>query len=78
MLGALANNGGSTKTMALLTGSPAIDAGPNPVAEFTGNQFDQRGPGYARIVGGLVDIGAFEIQSSSEPATDPVAPSFTG
>ena len=78
MLGALANNGGPIKTMALLTGSPAIDAGPNPVAEFTGNQFDQRGPGYARIVGGLVDIGAFEIQSSSEPATDPVAPSFTG
>lgn len=74
MLGALANNGGPTKTMALLTGSPAIDAGPNPVAEFTGNQFDQRGPGYARIVGGLADIGAFELQPSSEP----VAPSFTG
>ena len=74
MLGALANNGGSTKTMALLTGSPAIDAGPNPVATFTGNEFDQRGAGYARIVGGLVDIGAFEAQPSSEP----IAPSFTG
>lgn len=78
MLGALANNGGSTKTMALLTGSPAIDAGPNPVATFTGNEFDQRGAGYARVVGGLVDIGAFELQPSSEPATDPIAPSFTG
>ena len=78
MLGALANNGGPTKTMALLTGSPAIDAGPNPVATFTGNQFDQRGTGYARIIGGLVDIGAFELQPSSEPATDPIAPSFTG
>ena len=74
MLGALANNGGTTKTMALLTGSPAIDAGPNPVATFTGNEFDQRGAGYARIVGGLVDIGAFELQPSSEP----IAPSFTG
>ena len=74
MLGALANNGGPTKTMALLTGSPAIDAGPNPVATFTGNEFDQRGAGYARIVGGLVDIGAFELQPSSEP----IAPSFTG
>ena len=74
MLGALANNGGPTKTMALLTGSPAIDAGPNPVATFTGNEFDQRGAGYARIVGGLVDIGAFEAQPSSEP----IAPSFTG
>ncbi len=78
MLGALADNGGTTKTMALLTGSPAIDAGPNPVATFTGNQFDQRGTGYARVVGGLVDIGAFEIQPPSEPATDPIAPSFTG
>ena len=74
MLGALANNGGTTKTMALLTGSPAIDAGPNPVATFTGNEFDQRGAGYARVVGGLVDIGAFELQPSSEP----IAPSFTG
>ena len=74
MLGALANNGGPTKTMALLTGSPAIDAGPNPVATFTGNEFDQRGAGYARIIGGLVDIGAFEAQPSSEP----IAPSFTG
>ncbi len=74
MLGALADNGGPTKTMALLTGSPAIDAGPNPVATFTGNEFDQRGAGYARIVGGLVDIGAFEAQPSSEP----IAPSFTG
>ena len=74
MLGALTNNGGSTKTMALLTGSPAIDAGPNPVATFTGNEFDQRGTGYARIIGGLVDIGAFELQPSSEP----IAPSFTG
>ena len=74
MLGALANNGGPTKTMALLTGSPAIDAGPNPVATFTGNEFDQRGAGYVRIVGGLVDIGAFELQPSSEP----IAPSFTG
>ncbi|CAB4692438.1 unannotated protein [freshwater metagenome] len=78
MLGALANNGGPTKTMALLTGSPAIDAGPNPVVAFTGNEFDQRGAGYARIIGGLVDIGAFEAQPSSEPATEPIAPSFTG
>jgi predicted outer membrane repeat protein len=78
MLGALANNGGPTKTMALLSGSPAIDAGPNPVATFTGNEFDQRGPGYARVVGGLVDIGAFEIQPAPDPTNDPVAPAFTG
>jgi predicted outer membrane repeat protein len=91
MLGALADNGGATKTMAPLTGSPAINAGPNPVATFTGNEFDQRGTGFARVVGGLVDIGAFEIQPPPEPTTtttapttttagtdEPVAPSFTG
>ena len=81
MLGALADNGGMTKTMALLPGSPAIDAGPNPVATFTGNQFDQRGTGFPRVVGGLVDIGAFE--TAPEPTTttitdEPVAPAFTG
>jgi len=85
MLGALADNGGSTKTMALLTGSPAINAGPNPVATFTGNEFDQRGAGFARVVGGLVDIGAFEVQPEPPATTtttagtdEPVAPAFTG
>jgi len=80
----LADNGGPTKTMALLTGSPAIDAGPNPVATFTGNGFDQRGTPYVRVYGGQVDIGAFELQPEPTPTTtttagsDPVAPAFTG
>ena len=75
-LNALANNGGATKTMSLKATSPAIDAGPNPVATFPGNQFDQRGPGFARIAFGRSDIGAFEIQ---EPTPDqPVVPNFTG
>jgi predicted outer membrane repeat protein len=79
MLGALADNGGPTKTMALLTGSPAINAGPNPVATFIGNEFDQRGAGYARVVGGVVDIGAFEVQPGPAPSPDtPVVPAFTG
>jgi len=87
-LGALADNGGLTKTMALLTGSPAIDAGPNPVATFTGNGFDQRATPYLRVYGGQVDIGAFEWQPTPTPSTttttaatassDPVAPAFTG
>jgi hypothetical protein len=86
-LGVLADNGGLTKTMALLTGSPAIDAGPNPVATFTGNGFDQRATPYLRVYGGRVDIGAFEWQSTptpstttttNEPSSDPVAPAFTG
>jgi hypothetical protein len=58
-LGPLQNNGGPTLTMALLTGSPAIDAGNNSNAPA----HDQRG--FARIVGGTIDIGAFEVQSAT-------------
>lgn len=57
LLGPLDNNGGPTRTHALLSGSPAIDAGGNPLA---GLLFDQRGVGYPRKVGAAVDIGAFE------------------
>src|SRR5262249_15820486 len=65
MLGPLADNGGPTETMKLLTGSPAIDAG---VA--SGATFDQRGrlrtyddPGVANVGGSDgTDIGAFELQ----------------
>ena len=60
-LGPLQNNGGPTQTMALLPGSPAIDAGDNNGAP----DYDQRGPGFARIVNGTIDIGAFEVQSSN-------------
>jgi len=71
MVGALADNGGPTKTMALLDGSPAIDAGPDPVATFVGNDSDQRGLPWVRVFGGMVDIGAFEVQP------DPYAPTTT-
>jgi len=57
LLGPLQNNGGPTKTHALLPGSPAIDHGSNPA----GLTFDQRGPGFARSTGAGVDIGAFEL-----------------
>jgi hypothetical protein len=62
-LGALAFNGGPTQTFALLSGSPAIDAGSNDFLSDTG-PFDQRGPGFARRspANGIVDIGAFEVQ----------------
>jgi hypothetical protein len=56
-LGALANNGGSTRTHALQAGSQAINAGSNPLNAPT----DQRGAGYARIVGTASDMGAFEF-----------------
>jgi hypothetical protein len=58
----LANNGGPTQTIALLPGSPAIDAGNdaaavNPVLNPLAT--DQRG--LPRIVGARSDIGAFEL-----------------
>lgn len=56
LLAPLANNGGPTKTHALQTGSPAIDAGKNP--QFL--PYDQRGPGFGRVVGAASDIGAYE------------------
>ncbi|CAM8647244.1 Polymorphic outer membrane protein repeat [Acidimicrobiia bacterium] len=85
-LGALFDNGGATRTMALLTGSPAIDAGPATVPTFAGNDFDQRGTPYVRVYNGQSDIGAFELQPEPTPATttttvasdEPVAPAFTG
>ena len=73
-LGSLAANGGPTKTMALLTNSVAIGAGPNPVGTFEGNSYDQRGAPWLRVSGGIADIGAYEYPSESEP----VAPAFTG
>jgi CSLREA domain-containing protein len=65
-LAPLANNGGPTQTMALLAGSPAIDAG-NPAKPGSGNGAcevsDQRGT--PRPVNGagqpVCDIGAFEF-----------------
>lgn len=58
-LGALANNGGPTLTMALLTGSCAIGAGPD-YTPLPGNvTTDERGE--ARPTNKAVDIGAFQI-----------------
>lgn len=51
-LGALANNGGPTPTIALLPGSPAINAG----IVISGRTTDQRG----LPIGAAPDIGAFE------------------
>ena len=60
LLGPLQDKGGQTFTHALLPGSPAIDAGdPN----FTPPPFfDQRGPGFNRVVNGRIDIGSLEVQ----------------
>ena len=68
LLAPLADNGGPTQTHALLPGSPAIDAGSTELAvNFDGLQFrnDQRGPGFDRVFGSSIDIGAFELQPPS-------------
>jgi hypothetical protein len=66
MLGPLQDNGGPTFTHELSSGSPAINAGdPN----FTPPpNYDQRGPGYPRVVNGRIDIGAFEVQATAYAA----------
>ena len=59
-LAPLADNGGPTLTHALLNDSPAINMG-SPEGELvTALQFDQRGAGFARILEGITDMGAFE------------------
>ncbi|CAN5354508.1 hypothetical protein BH20ACI2_BH20ACI2_24850 [soil metagenome] len=64
LLGPLADNGGSVTTIALLSGSPAINTGinSNAVDPFDNSVlvYDARGVGFNRILGGLVDKGAFE------------------
>jgi uncharacterized repeat protein (TIGR01451 family) len=54
LLGPLQDNGGATWTHALLTGSPAIDAGDNSACPAT----DQRG--VPRPQGAVCDIGSYE------------------
>jgi CSLREA domain-containing protein len=62
-LGPLQFNGGPTQTHALLTGSPAIDAGGAAGCPAT----DQRG--VARPQNGTCDIGAYEVAASELPPT---------
>lgn len=71
-LQALADNGGDTQTMALTSGSPAIDIGSSSVcAAAPVNNLDQRGqsrPIDGDGIGGAVcDIGAFEFVSDQPP-----------
>lgn len=68
LLGALADNGGPTKTHALLVGSPAIDSGEQNCIDGNGSPLltDQRGE--SRPVDGdsdgfaACDIGSYEVQ----------------
>jgi hypothetical protein len=67
MLGPLQNNGGPTQTMALPSGSPAIDAGnPSGCTDGSGHLLttDQRGyPRHDPEDTGGCDMGAYERQS---------------
>jgi predicted outer membrane repeat protein len=65
LLGTLANNGGPRQTIALLSGSPAINAGQTTTTLTN----DGRGAGYARLVGSALDIGAYEVQAPPTVAT---------
>lgn len=72
LLGALAGNGGGTFTHALLTGSPAIDAGnPSGCVDDAGAVLfaDQRG----FVRNGVCDIGAYEFNSigTATPSATP-------
>jgi len=76
MLGPLQNNGGSTFTHALLSGSPAINAG-NPGGCYNESgaplTTDQRG--FDRPASGspLCDIGAYEAGADGSPTPTPTA-----
>jgi hypothetical protein len=68
-LGVLQDNGGSVPTVALLSGSPAIDAGTTTNIPNT----DQRG--FKRVVNNTPDIGAYEFQPPATTTGLSVSPS---
>lgn len=75
-LGPLAGNGGLTQTMALQTGSSAIDAGDAATCSADPiNNLDQRG--IARPVGTQCDIGAYERVVAISPTLTPtITPTY--
>jgi Dockerin type I domain len=74
-LGALANNGGPTKTQVPLVGSPVIDAGDPAAMAGSGGVplVDGRGAPFTRVAdgklpaGAVIDIGAVEWQPHAPP-----------
>ena len=72
----LADNGGPTRTFALLAVSPAINAGDDAIcAADPVNNLDQRG--FTRPSGAHCDIGAYELQVSAPTATTNAASAVT-
>jgi len=72
-LGLLANNGGPTRTHSITFASPAYNHGANP----SGAEDDQRGVGFARVRGGIADIGAYEAFPELPGVFITVSPSAT-
>ncbi|HEY7452869.1 MAG TPA: choice-of-anchor Q domain-containing protein [Candidatus Limnocylindria bacterium] len=73
LLGPLADNGGLTETMALLAGSPALDAIPPGSAECGDIPDDQRG--VVRPQGTNCDAGAYEQVLLTDTALPALTPS---
>jgi CSLREA domain-containing protein len=70
MLGPLADNGGATRTMALLTGSSAIDTG-NPAQPGSGFPVCEANDQRNFVRTGRCDIGAYEAGAGPDPGPDP-------
>ncbi|GEM_PF-7124599 len=70
---ALSDSGGSTETLALVPGGPAIDMGSNALAlDALGDPllYDQRGEPYDRYINGVTDMGAYEFGAFAVPPLD--------
>ena len=71
---ALADNGGHTKTHAILSASPAVDAGSNGKAVDTdGDPLSNDQRGFSRIAGSNVDLGAYEFEPIPSLTIDDVS-----
>jgi len=80
-LGSLASNGGATKTVALLAGASAINAGdPAGCTDANGNVLSTDQRGTARPQGGRCDIGAYEYVAPvvTPPPPGPTTPVLSG
>jgi hypothetical protein len=77
-LGPLATNGGRTQTMALLPGSPAIDAGDDATCNAAPvSGVDQRGVNRFTSAGAHCDMGAFERGGTATFTDDPLSAGLT-
>jgi fibronectin-binding autotransporter adhesin len=81
LLAPLSDNGGPTKTHALLPGSPALNAGNNSQATAAGLTTDQRGRSrfvdFSGTSSGVADIGAYEAGLIVSTATDTADGNYT-